>query len=76
MILAQLAALRERFATSPTLLLDDPAAELDAPHLAAFIDQVLRLRCQLVFTALGPDPVVFQAPDRAFHVEHGRVRPV
>lgn len=76
MILAQLAMLREGFATSPTLLLDDPAAELDSTHLSAFIEQVLRLRCQLVVTALGPDPVMFSAPDRVFHVEQGRVRPV
>ena len=76
MILSQLTMLREVFATSPTLLLDDPAAELDAARLAAFIDQVLRLRCQLVVTSLGPDAVIFQAPDRMFHVEQGRVGPV
>ncbi len=76
MILAQLTMLREGFSTSPTLLLDDPAAELDSAHLSAFIDQVLRLRCQLVLTALGPDPAIFSAPGCTFHVEQGRVGPV
>ncbi len=76
MILSQLDMLRERFATVPTLLLDDPAAELDSPHLAAFIEQVLRLKCQLVSTSLSPHPAMFSAPDRVFHVEQGRVRPV
>ncbi len=76
MILSQLDMLREQFATIPTLLLDDPAAELDSLHLSAFIEQVLRLRCQLILTSLGPHPAIFSAPDRLFHVEQGRVRPV
>jgi DNA replication and repair protein RecF len=76
MILAQLRMLREEFATRPTLLLDDPAAELDATHLSVFIDHVRRLNCQLVLTSLGPDPGVFAAPERRFHVEQGRVSPL
>ena len=35
MTLAQLRLLQELTQTSPTLLLDDPAAELDAAHLGA-----------------------------------------
>jgi DNA replication and repair protein RecF len=76
MILAQLRMLRNEFRASPTLLLDDPAAELDADRLKAFIEQVLLLRCQLVLTSLRQDPGAFGTPDRMFHVEQGRVRPV
>jgi DNA replication and repair protein RecF len=76
MILAQLRMLRGEFRATPTLLLDDPAAELDAAHLSAFIEQVRRLQCQLVITSLRPDRSIFGAADRVFHVEQGRVRPV
>lgn len=76
LLLAQLRMLREEFATIPTLLLDDPAAELDAAHLAAFIHLVRGLRCQLVLTSLGPDESIFRAPERRFHVEQGRVSPL
>jgi DNA replication and repair protein RecF len=73
MILAQLSMLRELFDTVPTLLLDDPAAELDEERTALFIEEVERLRCQLVFTSLTPDRGLFGRPDRTFHVEHGNV---
>lgn len=76
MILAQLRMLSGVLATTPTLLLDDPAAELDAGHLRAFIDEVRRLRTQLVITSISADSVQFGAPDRLFHVEQGRVGPV
>jgi recombinational DNA repair ATPase RecF len=59
---------------APTLLLDDPAAELDPERLSRFIDQVESLRCQLVLTSLTPEGQPFGPPDRVFHVEQGRVR--
>jgi DNA replication and repair protein RecF len=76
MILAQLRMLRDEFRATPTLLLDDPAAELDDAHLSAFIEQIRTLRCQLVMTSLHADRGIFGAPDRLFHVEQGRVTPV
>jgi DNA replication and repair protein RecF len=74
--LAQLRLLRELSDTTPTLLLDDPAAELDSEHLGYFVGQIARLGCQLVITALQPDTAAFGVPDRVFHVEQGRVGPV
>ncbi len=74
--LAQLHLLKESGALVPTLLLDDPAAELDATHLAAFVEQISTLGCQLLATALQPKIQGFPVPDRVFHVEQGRVRPV
>ena len=76
MILAQLKMLRGDFRAAPTLLLDDPAAELDASHVGEFIEQVRGLECQLVLTSLGPDHTRFGAPGRVFHVERGAVRPL
>jgi DNA replication and repair protein RecF len=72
--LAQLTLLQTTTPTKPTLLLDDPAAELDGDHLHRFIDQVTQLRSQLVLTSLHPESLLFGTPDRLFHVEQGRVR--
>ncbi|MDB6087597.1 MAG: recF [Gammaproteobacteria bacterium] len=76
MTLAQLNLLQEVTQTTPTLLLDDPAAELDESHLRRFIEEVMRLRCQLVLTSLQPESPLFGTPDRVFHVEQGRVQSV
>jgi len=71
--LAQLRLLKGVSGTTPTLLLDDPAAELDAEHLAYFVREIAALQCQLVITALQPKTAAFEAPERVFHVEQGRV---
>jgi DNA replication and repair protein RecF len=76
MTLAQLRFLQATTETTPTLLLDDPAAELDGEHLERFIAQVSQLRSQLVVTSLHAESRLFGSPARAFHVEHGRVQPV
>jgi DNA replication and repair protein RecF len=75
MTLAQLHLLQAATQTTSTLLLDDPAAELDGEHLGRFIEQVMRLRSQLVLTSLRPESYLFGTPDRVFHVEQGRVPP-
>ena len=71
--LAQLRLLQGVTGTTPTLLLDDPAAELDAEHLGHFVRQIAPLGCQMVITSLQPETAAFGAPDRVFHVEQGRV---
>ena len=76
MILSQLKMLRETTGVVPTLLLDDPAAELDPDRLSRFVTQVKALDCQLVLTSLEPSMEPFGPADRVFHVEHGRVQPV
>lgn len=75
MTLAPLRMIQDQLGTAPTLLLDDPEAELDRDHLSRFINEVAQLRCQLISTALH-EADLFGAPDRVFHVEQGRVRPV
>jgi DNA replication and repair protein RecF len=57
----------------PTLLLDDPAAELDRAHTDALVSEIRTLKGQLVVTALHPEEARFGDPDRAFHVEQGRI---
>jgi DNA replication and repair protein RecF len=74
MVLALLGRLREREGAPPTLLLDDPAAELDADRLGRLVDLVAELRCQLIITSLDPDLRIFGQPDQVFHVEHGIVQ--
>lgn len=55
------------------LLLDDPAAELDQAHAAALVEQIGQLKGQLMVTALDAEERRFGHPDRAFHVEQGRI---
>jgi len=76
MTLAQLRFLQATTDTTPTLLLDDPAAELDGEHLERFIGQVSQLKSQLVVTSLHAESRLFGSPARTFHVEQGRVQPV
>lgn len=75
LVLATLARLRELQRQTggavPTLLLDDPAAELDSQRLGALVTLIQELDCQLVITSLAPDLAVFGQPERAFHVEQG-----
>jgi DNA replication and repair protein RecF len=76
MTLAQLRLLKDLTGTTPTLLLDDPAAELDGERLRRFIEQVLLLRSQLVVTSLTSESRLFGIPDATFNVAHGRVQHV
>ena len=76
MTLAQIQLLQEQSGMTPTLLLDDPAAELDGAHLERFIEQVGRLRCQLVLTSLHSHFDLFGRAERVFHVEQGKVAPL
>jgi DNA replication and repair protein RecF len=74
MVLALLQRLRSSQLTPPTLLLDDPAAELDHERLGHLVDLVKELDCQIVMTSLEPEPRLFGLPERVFHVEQGRVQ--
>jgi DNA replication and repair protein RecF len=65
---------------SPTaaLLVDDPAAELDAANLDRLIAVVLDLPGQLFVTALDPSMSAFKRlpTPRRFHVERGKITPL
>lgn len=57
------------------LLVDDPAAELDAANLERLLDEVTKLPVQLFVTALDAgNPVLERLPEgHRFHVEHGHL---
>jgi DNA replication and repair protein RecF len=74
--LAQLKLIHGLTEAVPTLLLDDPAAELDADRLRQFVGMIAELRCQLVVTALHGNTELFGSPNKVFHVEHGGVSQV
>ena len=71
--LAQLAVQESRAPGTGALLLDDPAAELDAPNLARLLELVRELEVQLFVTALRPDLPGLGTPGMLFHVEQGRI---
>jgi len=76
MNLAQLEFLRATTQSTSTLLLDDPAAELDEERMQRFIEQIKTLGCQLIVTSLHAELPLFGPPRRTFHVEHGKVQSV
>ena len=53
------------------LLLDDPAAELDAESLRRLMRRVAALGCQVIATSLEADTALFDDSAAMFHVEHG-----
>lgn len=74
--LAQLQWLKAEHSLVTTLLLDDPAAELDAQRLSGFIREVQALETQLIVTSLSADAGPLGQPEHVFHVEQGRVEKV
>ncbi len=74
MALSMARLLSERLEQTPALLLDDPAAELDAPHTQALLALASELGGQQIVTALRVESTPLGVPDRVFHVERGGVK--
>lgn len=74
MILAATELVQEALGAPLLLLLDDPAAELDAASLGRLMARVAGLRCQVIATSLDAGTRLFPVPPRTFHVEQGLVR--
>jgi len=74
MAVAMARYLAERADRPSTLLLDDPAAELDAERTAALLETVRSLGTQLVVTSLQAEDRRLGIPDAVFHVEQGNVK--
>lgn len=75
LLIAQLKLFPENSAIRPTLLLDDPAAELDDARLAGLIAEVASQQVQLVVTTLHSEFPAFGKPGRRFSVFQGQVAP-
>jgi DNA replication and repair protein RecF len=75
LMLAQLEIQEQERPGRSALLLDDPAAELDAGNLARLMGIVQSLPAQLWITSLRAEIPGLPAGARMFHVEHGRVTP-
>ena len=75
LLLGQLRCDAELGSSVAALLVDDPAAELDAGNLERLLHEVVELPAQLFLTALDPgNPALAGLPEgHRFHVEHGAV---
>jgi DNA replication and repair protein RecF len=76
LLLAQLKLFPTDLALQPTLLLDDPAAELDHDRLSRLIHEVSGQRNQLIVTTLSSDFDAFGMPGRRWRVDSGQVQEV
>jgi DNA replication and repair protein RecF len=74
LLMAQLKLFPEDAAVQPSLLLDDPAAELDDDRLAGLIGEVSGHSVQLIVTTLHGEFPAFGAPGRRFRVDAGSLR--
>jgi DNA replication and repair protein RecF len=73
LLMAQLKLFPGDGVVQPTLLLDDPAAELDDERLAGLIGEVSGHAVQLIVTTLHGEFPAFGQPGRRFGVAAGRV---
>jgi DNA replication and repair protein RecF len=76
MLMAQIKLFPEGSPVQPTLLLDDPAAELDDEHLGSLIREVASQSVQLIVTTLHGEFPAFGEPGRRFRMNAGRVNAV
>jgi len=73
LVLAQADVLSEARAGG-VLLVDDPAAELDAGALERLLAVLETVEAQLILTGLSPQQLAPRAASAVFHVERGHVR--
>jgi DNA replication and repair protein RecF len=75
LLIAQLKLFPEGSPAQPTLLLDDPAAELDDERLANLIREVSSQAVQLIVTTLHGEFSAFGEPGRRYAMTGGQVIP-
>jgi DNA replication and repair protein RecF len=74
LVLAQVAVGGAADSSRDVLLVDDPAAELDADALERLLIVLRDLPAQLIITGLSTRHLVPRQGFPGFHVEHGEVR--
>jgi DNA replication and repair protein RecF len=75
LLIAQIKLFPEDSPAQPSLLLDDPAAELDDERLAGLIREVSSQSVQLIVTTLHGEFPAFGEPGRRFKMSGGQVSP-
>ncbi|MEA3141384.1 MAG: replication and repair protein RecF [Gammaproteobacteria bacterium] len=73
LLIAQIKLFPENSSVQPSLLLDDPAAELDDERLAALIHEVSAQSVQLIVTTLHSEFAAFGSPGRRYKVAAGQI---
>jgi len=76
LLMAQLSLFPNDAQIRPTLLLDDPAAELDSDRLLGLIREVTAQSVQLVVTSLSTNFGAFGMPGRRYSISGGAVEEV
>jgi DNA replication and repair protein RecF len=76
LLMAQLSLFPDDPRARPTLLLDDPAAELDTDRLLGLIREVAAQSVQLVVTSLSTNFDALGMPGRRYMISAGEVRQV
>jgi DNA replication and repair protein RecF len=74
LLMAQVRLFPQDSPVKPSLLLDDPAAELDNERLTGLIGEVSAQSVQLIVTTLHPEFSEFGAPGLQYRIEDGTVR--
>jgi DNA replication and repair protein RecF len=74
LLMAQIKLFPEGAPVQPSLLLDDPAAELDNSRLTRLIGEVSSQSVQLIVTTLHPEFSEFGTPGLQYRIEEGTVR--
>jgi len=75
LLIAQIKLFPEDSPVQPTLLLDDPAAELDDERLAGLIREVSSQSVQLIVTTLHGEFAAFGEPGKRFKMAGGQLLP-
>ena len=73
-ILAQLELLAQASQRSGVLLVDEPAADLDADHLAELMASIGESQSQVFVAAITAEGLPLPSAAALFHVEHGRAK--
>jgi DNA replication and repair protein RecF len=73
LLMAQIKLFPESSPVQPTLLLDDPAAELDNDRLGSLLAEVSSQSLQLIVTTLHAEFPAFGAPGRRFSMSGGKL---
>ena len=76
LLMAQVKLFPQDSPVRPSLLLDDPAAELDDQRLTGLIEEVSSQSVQLIVTTLHPEFSQFGTPGLQYRIEGGEVSAV